>query len=221
MGPREDQQNELTLKDHHVDVSIATRCGLEVYPFDPKPEQIDIRDIAHALSMKCRFTGHTRYHYSVAQHSLLVCLLATHRGYPEHVIRQALLHDATEAYLPDVASPLKRVLWVSADPQNAGPGGSTMLSFKEAENRLQACIFEAFGLPKQEDPLIKVLDADVYRAEKWALMPEVKTFQTPKPPSDVPSIKERHQEMIKISFLDMAERLGLCDSRALWEEEKA
>lgn len=73
------------------------------YPYDPKPEDVNIEDIALALSHQCRFTGHTKWHYSVAQHSILVSRLFTDK----RVALTALLHDASEAYLADIARPVK------------------------------------------------------------------------------------------------------------------
>ncbi len=71
----------------------------------PSEEAIEICDIAGALSLICRFGGHVNRFYSVAQHSLVVCALA-----PDDLKREALLHDAPEAYLGDVIKPLKRLL---------------------------------------------------------------------------------------------------------------
>ena len=79
---------------------IQTYTGKKFFPMNPKTEDLDIIDIAHALSMKCRFVGHTKQFYSVAQHSVIVSWNCSnpHLG---------LLHDAAEAYLPDVPAPIK------------------------------------------------------------------------------------------------------------------
>ena len=101
---------------------IQTYTGRQFWPLKPKPEDVDIRDIAHALSLICRFTGHTREFYSVAQHSVLM----SDRFEPQW----GLLHDAAEAYIADVARPVKRAL-----PE-----------YKMAEDRILATIGEKFGL---------------------------------------------------------------------------
>lgn len=84
---------------------VQTYSGKAVDLFDTKPEQIDFNDIAHALSLLCRFTGHTREHYSVAQHCVLVSKLL-----PEEIQIYGLLHDAHEAYLGDINTVVKRVI---------------------------------------------------------------------------------------------------------------
>ncbi len=88
---------------------MKTYTGKYVDPFDLKAQDIDIVDIAHHLSQICRFNGASRYHYSVAQHSVLV---AEHMNQVLRITRpdellQGLLHDAAEAYLCDVPRPLK------------------------------------------------------------------------------------------------------------------
>ena len=79
--------------------------GLLINLNEPTEAMICIEDIASALSKICRFGGHSNAFYSVAQHSCLVAALA-----PDHLCREALLHDAAEAYLGDVIKPLKNKL---------------------------------------------------------------------------------------------------------------
>lgn len=79
-----------------------TYTGRKVYPLDPREDEIDIIDIAHSLAMQCRFNGHTRVFFSVAEH----CCLA-HDLAPQSLKLAALLHDASEAYLCDLPRPIK------------------------------------------------------------------------------------------------------------------
>lgn len=81
---------------------MQTYTGVPFYPLEPDPATIEIESIAHALSMTCRYAGHCRRFYSVAEHSVLL----SHTVDAEHA-RWALLHDATEAYVGDMVRPLK------------------------------------------------------------------------------------------------------------------
>jgi hypothetical protein len=113
------------------------------------PEDIRLPDIAHALSLVNRFTGHTRVPYSVAQHSVMVSELCA----PEHAL-WGLLHDASEAYLGDVATPLKHML-----PE-----------YRELEERVQRAIAVRFELswPMPQD--VHVSDKRALMFEKRALL---------------------------------------------------
>src|ERR1700722_9509595 len=86
---------------------ITTYTGKIFRPLHPDAVDICIEDIAHALSMQCRFTGHSREFYSVGDHCLWVSDVAAELGRPEDAL-WGLLHDASEAYLHDIASPIKR-----------------------------------------------------------------------------------------------------------------
>lgn len=79
-----------------------TRSGKRFYPLNPRSEDIDIVDIAWHLSLLCRFTGAVKYMYSVAQHSVLVSYYT-----PPQYALEGLLHDGAEAYLNDIARPIK------------------------------------------------------------------------------------------------------------------
>lgn len=81
---------------------MQTYTGKAFWPLDPDPEMIDIEDIAWSLSMQCRFTGHVNRFYSVAEHCIHCSYLV-----PERYELTALLHDASEAYLTDIARPVK------------------------------------------------------------------------------------------------------------------
>lgn len=91
---------------------------------------VNFIDIAHALAHQCRFTGHLRDFYSVAQHSCYVAHLMALRGHSKHTLQVALMHDASEAYLSDIARPFK-----------GSVGG-----YKEIEEKIQTLCFRAFGI---------------------------------------------------------------------------
>jgi hypothetical protein len=84
---------------------IQTYTGKQFYPLTPSLEAIDVRDIAHSLSLQCRYNGHCRVFYSVADHSLRVSRIVP----PEHAL-WGLLHDAAEAYLTDLPRPVKHAV---------------------------------------------------------------------------------------------------------------
>lgn len=91
---------------------MQTHSGAQFYPFDVRPGDFDIEDIAHALSNQCRFAGHTREFYSVAQHSVLVSNEVERLFGKSHPMcvewsLLALLHDAPEAYIGDLVRPIK------------------------------------------------------------------------------------------------------------------
>lgn len=110
--------------------------------------EYNIEDIAHALSMICRYGGHCRYHYSVAQHSLAIASVLTD---PLEKV-YALLHDASEAYLGDIPRPLKH--------------SGTFEEYREIEAQLENDIFASFGLDVDKMPeYIKYLDHNIVRNE--------------------------------------------------------
>jgi adenosine deaminase len=135
--------------------AIQTASGRWVDTMDPDPEAIDIDDIALALSHQCRFGGHCRVFYSVAQHSVIVSEIVAARGAERRQVLAALLHDATEAYLVDLPHPLK----------HRSPIGPP---FRRAERRVEQAIAERFGLPAA-GPEIKAVDRALLATERAAL----------------------------------------------------
>src|ERR687884_1424292 len=135
---------------------LQTVSGRWVNPFDPNPEQLDAGDIARALANQCRFGGHCRAFYSVAQHSVIVSQLVEERGGDAEDAFAALMHDATEAYLGDMPHPLK----------HRSPLGA---AFRDAEERVQAAIAERFGVPADTPSLVKEIDRALLAAERSAL----------------------------------------------------
>jgi hypothetical protein len=134
---------------------MQTFSGRRFYPLSPRSDELDPADIAHALSLLCRYGGHVERFYSVAEH----CVLMSEWVDPANALA-ALLHDATEAYVVDVPRPLKRQL--------AG--------YREIEAAVWLAIATRFGLelalPDQVDEadnriLLTERNALMSRAERW------------------------------------------------------
>jgi uncharacterized protein len=144
---------------------ILTSTGRQFYPLQPRAEDVCLEDIAHALSLKCRFTGHCREFYSVAQHSVLVSEYLAAQGATPELQLAGLLHDAAEAYLPDVATPIKEALYV-VDPLLHPE------AFGVTEYRLLHAICELLGVQSGLCylPQIKLADRVLLMTEKRDLM---------------------------------------------------
>jgi uncharacterized protein len=141
---------------------IQTFTGLAFDLADPKPEQVAIEDIAHALAMVPRYAGHCRFHYSVAQHSVMVASIVA--ATDPALTLAALLHDAAEAYLGDWSSPLK-ALMRQADHEQAPCVGTNQVPL-ELEERVERVIGMRFGVDLSRNPLIKAADLVALATEK-------------------------------------------------------
>lgn len=86
---------------------IQTHAGRKFYVLDPRPEDICIEDIAHALANAPRFAGHTRYFYSVAEHSVRVAWALRDKGFDRRIQYAGLHHDDSDAYIGDMPRPFK------------------------------------------------------------------------------------------------------------------
>ena len=131
--------------------AIRLASGRLFWPLDPLEHEIFIEDIAHGLSQICRFNGHTQAFYSVAQHSVLVSQLC-----PPADALFGLLHDASEAYLGDVARPIKH--------------SPVFAAYRGHEARLQQLVFHRFGLAGPEPTSIKLADVTARHIELRALI---------------------------------------------------
>lgn len=89
---------------------MLTSSGRDFIPAQLMSADVCITDIVHALSLICRFGGHTSEHYSVAQHSLLVARILAALGASPEVQLAGLMHDAHEAYIGDIPTPIKIAL---------------------------------------------------------------------------------------------------------------
>lgn len=131
---------------------ILTASGRRFDLEDPRPDDVDPLDLAHALSHLCRFGGHTRVPYSVAEHSLLVSEIA---GRPFRLA--GLLHDAAEAYVGDVVGPLVHRL----------------PAFREIERRILDAVAARFGVARWQFDTAEVRHADAVAllTERASLLP--------------------------------------------------
>lgn len=130
---------------------ILTQSGQQLDLLRPNASMIKPADIAHALSRLCRFNGHTRAHYSVAQHSLIVASLVL----VEHQL-VALLRDATEAYIGDMTRPLKAL----------------MLEYRYVEDQIWLALCDRFDIQIDLPGCVKQADMVALATERRDLMPE-------------------------------------------------
>lgn len=145
-----------------------TFTGRAIYPLDMRPEDIDLRDIAHSLALQCRFTGHCRVPYYVADHSLRVLKAVRDEtcgglmpGEEEREqLRWALLHDAAEAYMTDISRPVKR----------------SIQGWQEIERAIEATIAARFELKL---PIPEI----VLHADSVLLATEARDLMAPPPQS--------------------------------------
>ncbi len=146
---------------------IRSHSGFNVSLGDPQATTISIRDIAHHLCAINRFNGASELPYSVAQHSVLVADLLLAKRQPAHVCMAGLLHDAHEAYLGDIATPVADFL-LGVSPRLRVP---TILD--EAKARFDAVILRKFNLAltATEAREVKLADQTAFATEWRDLMP--------------------------------------------------
>lgn len=126
-----------------------THSGAWFYPDDPRPEEITVLDIAHALSHQCRYNGHCPEFYSVAQHAVYCADAAAALGLDETVQFEALMHDAAEAYVSDLPRPVKALL----------PG------YYALEDRVLRAIAAKYGFQGQMSGDVRSIDDRVLHTE--------------------------------------------------------
>lgn len=129
---------------------LYTYSGVRFDVEDPRPENINIIDIAHALSLLCRYGGHSSRFYSVAEHSVLVSYLV-----PEEDALAGLLHDATEAYVVDLPRGVKNAIGYR---------------YRMLEVAVWDAIVKQFGLASKLPESVKYADNAILLTEKKALM---------------------------------------------------
>lgn len=148
---------------------MQTFTGRQFWPLDPRADEVCIEDIAHALSHQCRFAGHTRTFYSVAEHCVRVAEYLHNQSGDRSLALWGLMHDASEAYLVDLPRPVKRQ--------------PSMAPYKEAEKLVTTAIAERFGLPLafDQDTFVKHADVVLLATEARDLMSRPPNAWAPMP----------------------------------------
>lgn len=171
---------------------FQTFSGVQFHPLYPMVEDILIEDIAHALARVCRFGGHVKSYYSVAQHSVLVSKIV-----PEELAMMGLLHDASEAFIGDAVRPLKYAM-----PQ-----------YLEIESNLSLVIARRFNLPDEMPPEIKVADNILLMTERRDLLVDhglewgewTKDFP-PLPERITPLLPEQAESLFTLRFEELVNK---------------
>lgn len=167
--------------------SVETYTGNRFYPFDPRPEDVRLADVAGGLAHTCRFGGHCREFYSVALHSLHVSRDLAEQGHGPCVQLYGLLHDAGEAYVGDLPRPVK----------------AEFEAFERIERRILDAVWAAFDLqPPDDEVWAAVMAADdrllAYEAEElladgsWAEDPPAVEYDLRA--GSVAAVRERFRE---------------------------
>lgn len=141
---------------------MQTFSGQQFWPLDPRPEEVSILDIAHALSLTCRYNGHCREFYSVGQHSIEVASLVWSESGDDKAALWGLMHDAAEAYVGDMIRPLKR----------------SFPAYCEVEERVMRAIANRFNLP-WAPPYLEA----IHRADNVMLATEARDLMATPPVS--------------------------------------
>ena len=168
---------------------VRTYTGKNLDLLNPDPKEIDIKDIAHHLAKLDRYNGAGHYTFSVGHHSLLVS-----DALPKEYKLHGLLHDATEAYLGDVVSPLKQLL-----PE-----------YRKIEQGVMNAICTKFEITFPRPCIIKKADMSVMAAEmnqvvKWPDLPQKQGL--PEPPKGM-VIEPMNWQKVKKVFLERFKELS-------------
>lgn len=144
--------------------SIETFTGRTFDPLDPKFADVNVEDIAHALSNQCRFSGHTRHFYSVAEHSVRVSLWLRDEALESHEVQLwGLLHDGSEAYLVDLPRPLKATKEIG-------------FGYRAVEVNVQRAVCQRFGLCLSQPDIVTEADEVLLATEVRDLMHPEKPY---------------------------------------------
>ena len=184
-----------------MNAKIVTYTGKVFDLLDPQPEMVCIEDIAHSLAYQCRYTGHPREFYSVAQH----CVLMAEADLPgDPLVR--LLHDAAEAYIGDIARPWKQLLFIDIAQRTL----FRHFPVKEWEARIQKVIGLALGVDLSYSAEVKAADNRMMATEIRDLMPKSDAYGVDAEPFEQ-IIRPRRPEWVEQAFLAEYEHLKKLD----------
>jgi hypothetical protein len=174
-----------------IDGFIQTYTGKIFHPLAARPQDVDIHDIAHALALKCRFNGHCKSFYSVAEHSVRVSRCLEVSGADNKLALWGLMHDAAEAYLADLGGPIKRVFHVHH--------ADRIESFSDAEDRLLDVIATALGFDPIDYAAVREADMRLLMTEARDVMGgQVVSWEVSEPPLEetiIPMSWERAEQL--------------------------
>ncbi len=172
---------------------IQTYSGALFDPLEPMRHDISLQDVAHSLSMQCRYNGHCLKFYSVAEHCVILVAALRRDGVKDQdALRWALLHDAPESWLCDLPRPLK----------------PHMLGYADLEEAAERAVAERFNLSPTIPDIVKEYDARVLHDEKAQNMAPGPAWDIPGKPLGV-KLKFWEPEEAKYHFLAVARMLGL------------
>jgi uncharacterized protein len=181
---------------------IQTFTHKKFFPLNPDPKLICIEDIAHALSNQCRYTGHCRSFYSVADHSVHCSEMAYEFGETSEIQKYCFCHDFAEAYITDFADPIKR------NPK--------MAFYLKVEEKLERVIYPVFGLEypnRKTKDIIRHYDLKALATEKRDLMdPEADTWGPLPDPDEgriIPLLPPQAEELFLARYEELFYRLHI------------
>ncbi len=186
--------NENSRKKPERKNCICTYTGKLFEPANPDPELIDVRDIAHALSLICRGNGHVKTFWSVGQHCIACAKEALARGFSVRMALACLLHDASECYLSDIPRPFKKDL-----PE-----------YQKTEDTYLDMIYSRFlgsTLSPEEEKALKKIDDDMLWFDLKILLHGTQEGDEPRMMIQ-PDLSERPFAEVEKEYLELFEELS-------------
>ena len=171
---------------------MNTYTGKLFDPLHMQPEDVDLVDIAHALSLLCRGGGHIDRFYTVGLHSINCAREAQARGWSSRLVLACLLHDASEAYIADIIRPVKPYL----------------TNYLEIEDQIMNVIWKHFhlDLTPEEHAKWKQIDDEILDSELKEMFSR-QNDRTPVPLASRPDFRERPHEEVETEFIALAKEL--------------